>query len=67
MMKNLKKHQGELVYSVLLGVIIGLIMGFAGNIMNVHPLFVSILSGAATGCSIVILFENKKILGKSGL
>ena len=66
-MKNIKKHSNELIYSIFVGVIIGLIMGFAGNTMHVPPLFVSILSGAATGCSIVILFENKKIFGKSGI
>jgi hypothetical protein len=66
-MKKLKKHFNELVYSVLLGVIIGMIMGFVGNIMHVPVVFVGIFSGAATGCSIVILFENKKLLSKSGL
>lgn len=66
-MKNLKKHSTELIYSVLLGVIIGMLMGFVGNLMHVPVIFVGVFSGAATGCSIVILFENKKILGKSGM
>lgn len=66
-MKNLKKHYNELIYSVLLGIFIGLIMGLVGNIMHVPVIFVGIFSGAATGCSIVILFENKNILSKSGL
>lgn len=66
-MKNIRKHSGELIYSVLLGILIGMLMGFVGNYLHVPVVFVGVFSGAATGCSIVILFENRKILSKSGM
>ena len=63
-----EKKIKNMLYSIILGCIIGITIGIYGWLMNVSPLYVGIFSGATTGCCIVVMLEreNMNIFGAKG-